>query len=146
RRGSGSAFLLGCNHPIWPSLGLIHGSRSSNDIKRNRPRVAGTARQNLRRHWQNRGLGGDHPDALVLTGLPDEEARFHATAIAATGGMLLSGDDLTKIPADKLEMLRRLQHPTGASARFGDALRVGVLEAPTGSKGGRTFFLLNWDD
>ena len=33
-RGAGSSFILGCNHPIWASLGLIHGSRSSNDIKR----------------------------------------------------------------------------------------------------------------
>ena len=33
-RGAGDSFMLGCNHPIWPSLGLIHGSRSSNDIKR----------------------------------------------------------------------------------------------------------------
>src|SRR5260221_9153634 len=33
RRGAGSSFILGCNHPIWPSLGLIHGSRSSDDIK-----------------------------------------------------------------------------------------------------------------
>ena len=30
----GDGFILGCNHPIWPSLGVIHGSRSSNDIKR----------------------------------------------------------------------------------------------------------------
>jgi alpha-galactosidase len=29
RRGAGDAFLLGCNHPIFPSLGLIDGSRSS---------------------------------------------------------------------------------------------------------------------
>jgi len=32
RRGAGDAFLLGCNHPIWASLGLIHGSRSSNSF------------------------------------------------------------------------------------------------------------------
>ena len=39
RRGAGDSFLLGCNHPIWPSAGLIHGSRSSNDIKRTWDRV-----------------------------------------------------------------------------------------------------------
>ena len=33
-RGAGDSFILGCNHPIWPSFGLIHGSRSSGDIKR----------------------------------------------------------------------------------------------------------------
>ncbi|MCX5650206.1 MAG: alpha-galactosidase [Planctomycetota bacterium] len=36
RRGAGDdAYILGCNHPIWPSLGLIDGSRSSLDIERN---------------------------------------------------------------------------------------------------------------
>jgi alpha-galactosidase len=53
RRGAGDAFILGCNHPLWPSLGLVHGSRSSNDIKRTWARVKGTARQNLLRNWQN---------------------------------------------------------------------------------------------
>ena len=34
----------------------------------------------------------------MLTGdLPDNEFQFHATAIYASGGMILSGDDLTKI-------------------------------------------------
>ena len=35
-RGADDGFILGCNHPIWASVGLIHGSRSSNDIKRTR--------------------------------------------------------------------------------------------------------------
>jgi alpha-galactosidase len=29
RRGAGDAFLIGCNHPIWPSFGEVHGSRTS---------------------------------------------------------------------------------------------------------------------
>jgi alpha-galactosidase len=33
-RGAENSFILGCNHPIWPSFGLIDGSRSSGDIKR----------------------------------------------------------------------------------------------------------------
>jgi len=33
-RGAGDSFILGCNHPIWPSFGLIHGSRSSGDVSR----------------------------------------------------------------------------------------------------------------
>jgi alpha-galactosidase len=144
RRGAGDAFLLGCNHPIWPSLGLIHGSRSSNDIKRSWDRIATTAIQNLRRNWQNGRLWWNDPDAVVLTGeLPEEELRFHATAVYATGGMLLSGDDLTTIPDARLEMLRRLQPPTGIAARFTDAsLQVGTAELPDR----RLVFLLNRED
>lgn len=129
-RGVEDSFVLGCNHPIWPSLGLIHGSRSSNDIKRTWERIETTARQNLSRNWQNGRLWWNDSDAIVLTGdLPDNEFQFHATAIYASGGMLLSGDDLTKIGADKLAMLRKLQPPSGVAARFEDnSFQVGRMK------------------
>jgi alpha-galactosidase len=129
-RGTADGFVLGCNHPIWPSLGLIHGSRSSNDIKRTWERIETTARQNLSRNWQNKRLWWNDPDAVVLSGeLPANEFQFHATAIYATGGMVLSGDDLTKITADKLAMLRKLQPPTGVAARFqDDSFQVGSIQ------------------
>jgi alpha-galactosidase len=143
-RGVENSFVLGCNHPIWPSLGLIHGSRSSNDIKRTWERIETTARQNLSRNWQNGRLWWNDSDAIVLTGdLPDNEFQFHATAIYASGGMLLSGDDLTKISAEKLAMLRKLQPPSGVAARFEDdsfrlgRVRIGKREIVS---------ILNWDD
>ena len=143
-RGAENSFILGCNHPIWPSLGLIHGSRSSNDIKRTWERIETTARQNLSRNWQNGRLWWNDSDAIVLTGnLPDNEFQFHATAIYASGGMLLSGDDLTKISAEKLAMLRKLQPPTGVAARFDDdSFRVGRVQL----KEREVVAVLNWDD
>ena len=143
-RGTGDGFVLGCNHPIWPSLGLIHGSRSSNDIKRTWERIETTARQNLSRNWQSGRLWWNDPDAVVLSGdLPANEFQFHATAIYATGGMLLSGDDLTKINSEKLEMLRKLQPPTGVAARFeDDSFRAGSIQL--GQK--EIVCLLNWSD
>jgi alpha-galactosidase len=143
--GVEGSFVLGCNHPIWPSLGLIHGSRSSNDIKRTWERIATTARQNLSRNWQNGRLWWNDSDAVVLTGdLPDDEFQFHATAIYASGGMILSGDDLTKISEKKLAMLRKLQPPTGAAARFeDDSFRVGRIDLSTKRQ---VIALLNWDN
>jgi alpha-galactosidase len=143
-RGADDAFILGCNHPIWASLGLIHGSRSSNDIKREWKRIETTARQNLLRNWQNGRLWWNDPDAIVLTGeLPENEFRFHATAIFATGGMILSGDDLTTISPERLGMLRRLEPPTGVAARFEDStLEIGYVEL----KKRRFVCLLNWQD
>jgi hypothetical protein len=74
--------------PIWPSLGLIHGSRSSGDIGRRWSTFAATARENLLRNWQNGKLWWNDPDCLCLSGnLPANEYSFHATAIYATGGM-----------------------------------------------------------
>jgi len=143
-RGAGDSFILGCNHPIWPSVGLIHGSRSSNDIKRSWDRFRTTAQQNLLRNWHNGRLWWNDPDAVVLTGdQPENEFVFHATAIYATGGMVLSGDDLTSIPEPRLAMLRKLLPPTGIPAVFDDdTLRVGTVTL--GNK--QILCLFNFDD
>jgi alpha-galactosidase len=144
RRGAGDAFLLGCNHPIWPSFGLIHGSRSSMDIKRSWQKFARVARENLHRNWQNGLLWWNDPDCVVLTGhLSHDEYRFHATTVFATGGMALSGDDLTRIKPSRLAMLRRLLPPTGVAARFEDEdRRIGFIPL----KGRLAVCLLNWTD
>ena len=141
--GAGGSFLLGCNHPIWPSAGLIHGSRSSNDIKRDWNRVRTTAQQNFLRNWQNGVLWWNDPDAVCLAGdLPENEFLFHATAIYATGGMVLAGDDLTQIPPGRLAMLRKLLPPTGVAAVFDARLTVGVVDLP----GRRMVCVFNADD
>ncbi len=143
RRGAGNAFVLGCNHPIWPSFGLIDGSRSSGDIKRTWENFKKQARQTLSRNWQNGTLWWNDPDAILLTGeLSEDEFQFHATAAYASGGMILSGDDLTNIPAKRLAMLRKLLPSTGLAAKFEDAsLRVGVV--PLGN--GRAYCVFNWE-
>src|SRR5205814_6370724 len=119
-------------------------SRSSNDIKRTWDRVMTTARQNLSRNWQNGRLWWNDPDAVVFAGdLTDAECQFHATAIYASGGMVLSGDDLTKIPPARAAMLRKLLPPTGVSATFLDSdLRAGTIELPTETM----VCMFNWDD
>jgi alpha-galactosidase len=89
-------------------------------------------------------LWWNDPDAICLAGdLPLAEFQFHATAIYASGGMLLSGDDLTKMPPDRLDMLRRLLPPTGVAARFeDDAMNVGTVTLANA----RMFCCFNWDD
>jgi alpha-galactosidase len=132
RTGAGDgAYLLGCNHPIWPSLGLIDGSRSSLDIDRNWRSVMRTGRENLLRGWQNGVLWWNDPDTLVTTGLPPQEARFHATLVHATGGAMLAGDDLAALDPIRGEVIRSLSHPTGIAASFADlSLEVGVMHLP----------------
>ncbi|MFM7320254.1 MAG: glycoside hydrolase family 36 protein [Armatimonadota bacterium] len=130
RRGAGNdAILLGCNHPLWPSIGTIDASRSSNDISRDWATFKGTARENLLRGWQNGKLWWNDPDCLLLTGdLPETAFTYHATALYATGGMVLSGDALPAISADRLRTLRALLPPTGVAARFADpSLTVGEI-------------------
>jgi len=128
-RGAGDGFILGCNHPIWPSFGLIHGSRSSGDIKRAWDTFQKVARQTLNRNWQNGRLWWNDPDAVTLSGtMPADQYRFHASAIVASGGMVLSGDDLSTLPPDRLAMLKKMLPPTGVAAAFeNETLRTGVV-------------------
>lgn len=161
RRGAGDALILGCNHPIWPSLGLIHASRSSLDIERSWASFTGIGRENLLRGWQNGRLWWNDPDCVVLHDsasrdimdaggkpttagkVPDNEYQFHATLIYATGGMLLSGDDLTGITARRAEMLKKLVKPTGVCARFEDEnFSVGV----TSLDRKQMVSVFNWSD
>jgi alpha-galactosidase len=138
RRGAKDAFLLGCNHPVWPSLGLIDGSRSSGDISRKWKSISSCMEEAMQRNWQNGTLWWNDPDAVVLTNRPgppmqgtltEEEFRFHATAVYASGGMILSGDDLTKIPEDRLAMFKKLLPPTGVAAVFDNpsSLEIGRI-------------------
>lgn len=143
-RGAGDAFILGCNHPLWPSFGLIHGSRDSDDISRKWETIKHVSRQGLYRNWQNGKLWWNDPDAVVLVGRPtEEEVRFHATVALASGGMLLSGDDLPNLPPDRLAMLRKLIPPSGTAARFeDDTFTIGRIAL----KDRTLICLLNWDD
>jgi alpha-galactosidase len=143
-KGAGQSFILGCNHPIWGSFGLIHGSRSSGDVKRTWDRFKNIYRQNLSRNWQNGRLWWNDSDAVCLTGnLSDEEFQFHATAVYASGGLILSGDDLTVIPPHRLAMLKKLLPPTAVAAEFDDeTLRVGRMRVG----GALMLCLFNEDD
>jgi alpha-galactosidase len=163
RKGAGDAFLLGCNHPVWASLGLIHGSRSSMDIAPNWSSFKSVGRENLLRGWQNGRLWWNDPDCILLTGkgasdvvydpggkasvkdqgISENEFLFHATDLYATGGMLLSGDDLTKITPQHLAILKKLIPPTGAAARFeNENFETGVSQ----TKGGPVYSVFNWGD
>lgn len=157
-RGAGDAFILGCNHPIWPSLGLVDGARTSNDIARTWPAIKNMGRQNLLRGWQNGRFWWNDPDCAVLgagmlmdisgkqTGtqeVPWNEVIFHATTLHASGGMMLSGDDLPTLSPEAVNVLRKLIPPTGKSAAFADeTLAVGRMP----KEGGEYLYLFNWDD
>jgi alpha-galactosidase len=144
RRGAGDAYILGCNHPIWPSLGEIHGSRSSADISRKWDTFAQTGQQNLMRNWQNDRLWWNDPDCLLLTGqLSPDEYAFHKSLLVATGGMILSGDDLTKLSGTQREIVRTMAKRPGVAATFdSDNLEVGKISTTD-----RTcYVLLNWSE
>ena len=147
-RGAGDAFVLGCNAPMWPSLGLVHGMRVTGDIHRSWKTFASVAGELFHRNWQHGRLWINDPDCLLLRDIPGQHASkdeytFHIAMIAASGAMVLAGDDMTALPAAKLKILRKLLPPTGRSACFDDAaFRVGRMKIP----GGQRLFLFNRDE
>lgn len=144
RRGAGDAFLLGCNHPMWPSLGLLDGARTSMDVSRSFASFASTARENLLRRWMNGKLWWNDPDCALLGAGPTEDERgFHAAALLANGGLVLSGDDLRTLPALQLAMLQRLASvPANAQRTWDDRME----HVRVTWEGVELHALLNWGD
>ncbi|MFI5193622.1 MAG: glycoside hydrolase family 36 protein [Chitinophagales bacterium] len=144
-RGAGpDAILLGCNAPMWPSIGLVNMMRTSNDIDRSWERFAATGRENLNRNWQNGRLWINDPDCILLAGdpsLPDRTWLFHATVIHAVGGLVLSGDKAMDLGKKELSVLKKSIPSTGTGATFEDRdLRLGITHM-----GDREYFhCLNW--
>src|SRR5260370_40537600 len=98
RSGAGKSFIRGCNHQIWPSVGLIDGSRSSGAVKRTWQNFRSVARQTLNRNSQNGRVWWDDSDNVLLTGdLAEPEVLFHASAIYTSHGMVLFGGELPEI-------------------------------------------------
>ena len=146
--GAGDAFVLGCNTPVWGSLGLLHGNRVTNDIMRYWGKFKAVALELFHRNWQNNRLWINDPDCLVLnniqgSSLTADEFRFHIAMIQASGGMILSGDDLTTLTGEQLDVIRRLLPSSGCAARFlGDGFTAGIQDNP----GGRLLYCFNWED
>jgi alpha-galactosidase len=148
-RGAGpDSFILGCNAPVWPSLGLVNGQRLTNDTWRSWQKIASNAREAFRRNWQNGRLWLNDPDCLVLENLNDsqvtaDEFGFHAAAILASGGLVLSGDNLTALSPASQRILRRLLPAPGIAARFDDPdFHVGRILLPDCE----LLALFNWHD
>lgn len=144
-RGAGpDSVVLGCNAPLWPSFGVVNAMRTSDDIGRDWQTLAHRAKMNFERNWMNGRLWVNDPDAVVLAGaeLPPN-SLFHATAIHAVGGSILSGDKAMDLTPEQVQTLHKLLQPTGKGAVFpDDRMEVGVTDL------GATcyYYCFNYDD
>ena len=147
REGAGEdSFLLGCNAPMWPSLGVVHGMRVTNDVARNFTSFVEISKQCFKRNWQHNRLWINDPDTLLLcnrdktvpgpdgktvlitNGISQNEFIYNATYILASGGMVLSGDDITEFTTQDEKYLKKLLPPSGVAAMFeSDDCNIGHL-------------------
>lgn len=144
------SFLLGCNAPMWPSLGLVHGMRVTNDNARDFSMFAELAKECFSRNWQHNRLWINDPDMVVLRNrdisvmdpsgainvdseLTREEFLYDATYVLASGGMVLSGDDITEFTEENRRDLKKLLPPGKKAAVFErDDCSVGRIRTEEG--------------
>ncbi|MFY2509079.1 glycoside hydrolase family 36 protein [Vibrio pectenicida] len=111
--GAGNALILGCNAPMWPSLGFVDGMRVSDDVERDKTRFIQIAQEAFFRSWQHRKLWQIDPDCATLLSLPDQATEqsnfeFHRNVLLTCGGFLMSGDPLSQMTPFAKSTLARL--------------------------------------
>jgi len=154
RRGAGEdAFITIANAPLWPSIGFADASRASNDVGYAWRSFRTVGRENLYRSWMHRALWVTDPDSIMLWGqapakvgeapappATPNELRAHWTSIYMTGGIFLTGDDLTALPAERLTIMQNLGRPEGFAPRF-DNPDLSFIDTENGPKAA-----FNWTD
>ncbi len=141
RDGAGDdSFILGCNAPLWACNGLVDGMRVSDDAARSATVFAANSRACALRSWMNRKLWINDPDCLLLCDLGDQRASegeyaFHLGSILASDGIFMSGDDLTAMSKERLDLLHRASAVAAAPRQVrwsGDFSRAEILLENTG--------------
>ena len=141
------SFILGCNAPMWPSIGVVHGMRNTGDIFRRWETFKELEEQCFHRNWQHNRLWINDPDCVVLNNLeistigPDgkpthsksaiqeSEFAYHATHILASGGMVLGSDIMMELNESHQRVLRKLLAAGNHAATFLDAsFKIGRID------------------
>ena len=132
------SFILGGNSPMWPSIGMVHAMRVTNDNYRSWSKFARLARECFARNWQHGRFWINDPDTVLLKNkmvkavapdgsitysegtVPENEFAFNAAYTMASGGMVLSGDDVGALSDKNVALLGKLLPPTEVAAEFDD--------------------------
>lgn len=137
------AFILGCNAPMWPSLGLVSGMRITNDTSRNFRMMKTLTGECFPRNWMNGVLWQNDPDCLLMrkceSGVMDPRGmkrkasrnrrmyRFNNIYIRASGGSILTGDFIETYQQEDLNLFRRLITLPKIAASFERNFEVGTI-------------------
>ena len=134
----GDCYILGGNSAMWPAIGKVHGMRVTNDNVRSWAQFTQLARECFPRNWQHNRLWINDPDTVLLQnriakvmGPNGEEAKelesvtnnefaFNAAYTMASGGMVLSSDDISTLTDKNVALLKKLLPPTNVAAQFDD--------------------------
>ena len=145
------AYILACGAPLMPITGLVHGCRTGGDVGAPQmldgraadpvvgfPYIIWMARNQAARVFLDRALYAVDADVVMVNPqLSLDEARVMVTVAALSGGLYLYSDDLERLPADRLALLR---NPNVLALAGGPAAQAHHLfRAPDGEAGDHWF-------
>lgn len=142
RAGAGEeGFILGCGCPLGPAIGVVDAMRIGADVT---PHWSDWISRNIL--LNTHGLATRHavvntltrsvfdgvwwlndPDCLMVrdtdTKLNVEEVRTLSTVFGMTNGMVILSDDMTKVPPERVAMIRQSRAFTGGLPEVVDLFR-----------------------
>lgn len=137
------SFILGCNAPMWPSLGLVTGMRVTNDTFRNVPTMENIAAECFWRNWMHGKLWVNDPDCLLITNARSRVVdpagkrtkasknqnmfKFNAVYIRASGGSILSGDPIKNYTDSDISVFNKLISLPKIAASFDSNFEIGTI-------------------
>lgn len=109
---AGKAYILGCNAPLFPSLGLVHGMRLADDVVRDRERMVANINLLLHRLWMQENLYDLDPDCLCIKDLNSKldplVLNYHSKSFKVMNKVLMLGDRLAEFNLDDKNFLLEL--------------------------------------
>lgn len=150
-------FILGCTCHFGPAIGLVDGMRVGPDVAPTwevgpNPSVRHALRMSLQRNWMHGRWWANDADCLLVrtdnTTLNEAETRFLASAVAASGGLVVLSDNLAEVPASRRAIASALVPSPGVAAKPLDPAESPVASSwrsDLGDKRGLVA-LLNWSD
>lgn len=149
-----NTFILGCNAPMFPSIGEVTGMRVTMDVVRDISSIKALASQCFFRNWMHNVLWTNDPDCLVqvdlkknVFGIKNKNEstplyRYAAAFVRASGGMMLSGDKLFTLSEYDKRIMNRILNSKRIAAKFNFDYSVGSIDC--GDK--KEFIFFNNDD
>ena len=150
-------FILGCNiaqnaRTLGGSIGLVDGMRIGHDISANWGSIRGCALPTSHFYFFHRSVWFNDPDCLMLRRpLTLDQARAWGSLIALSGQMNVVSEQLPKLPAEKLDVVKRTMPNHNGLGRpidlFENRLpQVWHYRAKRGGRPTDLIGLFNWSD
>ena len=100
------SYILGCNAPLWPSLGLFEAQRVTDDVERRHARIIEQTVQAEARKWMTGVLWLNDVDCMVSTGVIQDDYNLLKKMLLDSRGPLIIGDPLDKAGSELHELIK----------------------------------------